>query len=165
MAEKAELGIWARLAEWLRRRSPFAFARPAELPAHLVTGRRGEELAYRHLRRQGYVMVARNWRVKGFRGELDLVGWEGRTLCFIEVKTRSSRAAGEHGLIPAELAVDRAKQEELRRMAKLFLRSQPEQTSSRFDVVSVYFPAMGEPEIEVFKDAFAWRTMGGFRRR
>jgi putative endonuclease len=161
MKERSLAGRWTAAVQRVRR----ILAGTAPLPPHLRTGRRGEQVAYRHLRHLGYVMVARNWRVKGFRGELDLVGWDGDTLCFIEVKTRSSQAPGEHGLVPAEMAVDAAKQDELRKMATLFLRSQQPQTYSRFDVVSVYFPASGEPEIEVFKDAFAWRSMSGLRRR
>jgi putative endonuclease len=147
---------WRRLRQLLRPRR--------ELPAHLRTGREGEQLAYRYLRRHGYTIVARNWRVKGCRGELDLVGWEGSTLCFIEVKTRSER-----GLVAAELAVDSAKQAELREMARHFLRiilrSSSPQTRLRFDVVSVYLPPGEKPQVELFKDAFAWRTMSGMRRR
>ena len=66
---------------------------------HLVTGRRGEEEAYFYLRSLGYVMVARNFRSARRRGEIDLIGWEGDILCFIEVKTRSS-----HSVAPAEAA-------------------------------------------------------------
>src|ERR1041385_6611644 len=60
-------------------------------PQHLHTGRRGEEAAYFHLRKQGYVIIARNSRSPRSRSELDLVGWDGSTLCFIEVKTRTTR--------------------------------------------------------------------------
>ena len=136
------------------------FRRERELPAHLRTGRRGEDLAYYYLRRQGYTVVARNWRSRGRRGEIDLIGWEGETLCFIEVKTRSER-----GLAPAEMAVDGAKQAELRSMAALYLRKIHSRPRSRFDVVSVYVTEGAEPEIELFKDAFGWRTMSGMRRR
>jgi putative endonuclease len=127
---------------------------------HLRTGRKGEDVAYYFLRRQGYTMIARNWRTKGRKGEIDLIGWENKTLCFIEVKTRST-----HGVVPAEAAVDRAKQFELRRMAELFLRNQRPHPQSRFDVVSIYLAPGAAPEIELFKDAFSWRSMGGRRRR
>jgi putative endonuclease len=127
--------------------------------AHLRTGRRGEQLAYYFLRRQGYTMVARNWRTRGRRGEIDLIGWDGNVLCFIEVKTR-----GSHGLAPAEASVDRAKQRELRGMAALYLSHCKLHPPSRFDVVSVYLAAGAEPELELFKDAFPWRSMGGQRR-
>jgi Holliday junction resolvase-like predicted endonuclease len=68
-------------------------------------------------------------------------------------------------MVPAEMAVDANKQAELRRMAKVFLRRQRPHTDSRFDVVSVYLSS-GEPaQIELFKDAFGWRSMGGRRRQ
>src|ERR1017187_9727111 len=72
---------------------------------HLRTGRRGEEDAYFYLRRRGYTMIARNYRSPHHRGELDIVGWDGNVLCFVEVKTRTTRA-----IKPAEAAVDRDKQ-------------------------------------------------------
>lgn len=120
------------------------------LPAHQRTGRRGEEDAYFYLRKRGYVMVARNYRSPRRRGEIDLVGWDREVLCFIEVKTRTSREVK-----PAEAAVDREKRRELGGMAKEYLRGVPESVPWRFDVVSVYydrFPA--RVEIELFKNAF-----------
>ena len=94
------------------------FRRVPSGAAHLRTGRKGEDMAYYFLRRQGYTIVARNWRAKGRNGEVDLIGWDGNIICFIEVKTRSS-----HAVKPAEAAVDRAKQAELRGMASEFLRT------------------------------------------
>jgi putative endonuclease len=52
-----------------------------EMPAHQMTGRRGEEAAYFHLRRAGYVMVARNYRSPNHRGEVDLIAWDRDVLC------------------------------------------------------------------------------------
>jgi putative endonuclease len=117
-------------------------------PAHFHTGRRGEEEAYFYLRQQGYVMIARNYRSPRCRSELDLVGWEGETLCFVEVKTRRTR-----GLVPAEAAVDPEKQRDLSRVAREFLRRIKGTPAVRFDVVSVY-TAGDKAEIELFKDAF-----------
>lgn len=122
--------------------------------AHLRTGRLGEEEAYFYLRQQGYTVVARNWRTSRRKGELDMVAWHSGTLCFIEVKTRTAK-----GIVPAELAVDREKQRELAGMAKAFLRNYAVGTPYRFDVVSVYI-LPGEPvSVQLFKDAFGWRTM------
>jgi putative endonuclease len=135
------------------------FRRERAAPAHLRTGSKGEDMAYYFLRRQGYTIIARNWRTKGRKGEIDLIGWEGKTLCFIEVKTRTAR-----GVVPAECAVDRAKQLELCRMAALFLHGRNPRPQSRFDVVSAYLVPGKSPEIELFKDAFSWRTMSGKRR-
>ena len=135
------------------------FRRQPGGPAHLRTGRKGEDMAYYFLRRQGYTIVARNWRCKGRKGEVDLIGWDGKILCFIEVKTRRS-----HAVATAESAVDHAKQAELRVMAARFLHRQSPRPQSRFDVVSIYLIPGVDPEIELFKDAFPWRTMGGKRR-
>jgi putative endonuclease len=119
---------------------------------HLATGTRGEEAALFHLRRHGYTIIARQWRSMKLRGDIDLIGWDGNTLCFIEVKTRSSRAWE-----PAEFAVDEEKQRMLRRMARAYLRrcDNAEDLKTRFDVVSVYLS--GETaECEVLKDWFSF---------
>ena len=118
-------------------------------PEHLETGRRGEEEAYFFLRRQGYVIVARNYRSPRSRSELDLVAWEGETLCFVEVKTRTTR-----DVKPAEAAVDAEKQRDLGGVAREFLRKVKGNPPCRFDIVSVYFEGNGKSEITLFKDAF-----------
>ncbi|HXY78923.1 MAG TPA: YraN family protein, partial [Candidatus Acidoferrales bacterium] len=85
-----------RALDWLAARTLSV----EDLPAHLLTGRRGEEDAYFYLRRRGYTIIARNYRSPLHRGEVDLVGWERDVLCFIEVKTRTTR-----DVKPAEAAV------------------------------------------------------------
>lgn len=80
---------------------------------HQRIGRRGEEEAYFRLRKLGYMMVARNYRSPRRRGEIDLIGWDGDVLCFVEVKTRTTR-----DVKPAEAAVDHDKQYELRGVAR-----------------------------------------------
>jgi putative endonuclease len=123
--------------------------RQKDLPLHQQIGWKGEEDAYFYLRKLGYVMVGRNYRSAGRRGEIDLIGWDGEILCFIEVKTRTS-----HDVKPAEAAVDREKRRELAGMARAYLRRLPE-VPWRFDVVSVYYEsAPARPRIELFKNAF-----------
>src|ERR1700723_1136608 len=56
----------------------------------LRTGIRGETYAYWYLRRHGYVLVARNFTSPGIKGEIDMVGYDGPTLAFVEVKTRTA---------------------------------------------------------------------------
>src|SRR5258708_21535758 len=114
-------------------------------PRHL-TGRRGEEEAYFYLRKQGYVMVARNYRSPRSRSELDLVGWDGKTLCFVEVKARNKR-----DFMPAEAAVDPEKQRDLAHVAREFLRKVKGEPAGRVGVVSVYFSG-GHAGVEVFKE-------------
>src|SRR6204780_5597957 len=53
------------------------------------TGVRGETYAYWYLRRHGYVLVVRNFTSPGIKGEIDMVGYDGATLAFVEVKTRT----------------------------------------------------------------------------
>ena len=95
-------------------------------------------------------MVARNYRSARSRSELDMVGWDGETLCFIEVKTRSSR-----DFLPAELAVDFEKQRDLSRMAREFMRKVEGKPAFRFDVVSVYLEPGCKPDVVLFRDAFS----------
>lgn len=121
------------------------------IPEHQRTGQHGEEDAYFYLRKLGYVMVARNYRSPRRRGEIDLIGWDEDILCFIEVKTRTSR-----DVKPAEAAVDRDKQKELAIMAREYLRHLRAMPQWRFDVVSVYYDsAVSGSKIELFKNAFA----------
>jgi putative endonuclease len=116
--------------------------------AHLSTGDRGEEEAYFYLRKLGYTIVARNFRSPRRRGEIDLIGYEKDVLCFIEVKTRTTRAVA-----PAEAAVDQDKQRDLEMVAEEYLRRLKTAPASRFDVVSVYYEG-GEPEVTLFRGAF-----------
>src|SRR5688572_13894401 len=111
-------------------------------------GRRGEDAAARYLRRLGYTIVARGHR--DHIGELDLVAVDGRTLVFIEVKTRTTHDAGH----PAD-TVDEAKQQRLTRLALSYMkRHDLLEYPARFDVIAVTWPDRGRPTIEHFKSAF-----------
>jgi Holliday junction resolvase-like predicted endonuclease len=79
------------------------------------TGIRGETYAYWYLRRHGYIFVARNYPPRGINGELDLVGYDGETLAFVEVRTRTLRE--EFTALP-ELSVTTDKQRVLIRTAQ-----------------------------------------------
>jgi len=130
-------------------------ARVRGLPAHLATGERGEREALFYLRKMGYTVVARRWKSAKLWGDIDLIGWNGEWLCFIEVKTRSERDA----MATAESAVDGKKQDMLRKMARAYLRGFPEKLRTevpvRFDVVSVYLLPTGV-EFELYRGAFGW---------
>jgi putative endonuclease len=136
-----------RVLDWVAEHT----LQPSEVAPHLETGRRGEEDAYFFLRRIGYILVARNYRSPRRRGEIDLIGWDGDVLCFIEVKTRTS-----HDVKPAEAAVDRDKQKELAAVAQEYLRGLPTFGQWRFDIASVYYEQRsGLPQIELFRNAFS----------
>ena len=129
-------------------------------PDHLVTGERGEDLAYFHLRGLGYTTVARRWHSARLSGDLDLVAWDGETLVIVEVKTRTAR-----DLAPAATAVNEGKQRILSRMALAYRRRLPEPWRDlvpiRFDVLSVYDLPSG-PEFEHIPNAFPLTLRSAF---
>ncbi len=151
---------FAELSLGLERRAYTALQRLAHrkspLPQHLLTGEQGEDAAYFHLRGLGYTIVARRWRSERTPGDLDLAAWDGDTLVFFEIKTRTAR-----DMAPAETQVDPYKQKILRRMAAAYLRQLPERHRDRvplrFDVLSVYILPMGT-EFEHFPAAFSFRA-------
>ena len=111
-------------------------------------GQWGEDLAVRHLHAQGIEVLDRNWRCR--EGELDIVAREGRSLVFVEVKTRSGLLYGE----PAE-AVTRTKARRIRVLATQWLGEQrpPGSWELRFDVISV-LRTSGMPEVQHLRGAF-----------
>ncbi len=111
--------------------------------------RRGEDAAARFLKRLGYKIVARGHRSAG--GEIDLVAVDGRTVVFVEVKTRQSHDAGH----PAE-AIDARKQRRITLAAMVFLkRHELLEHAARFDVVAVTWPdGAKRPTIEHYQNAF-----------
>ena len=113
------------------------------------TGRIGEEIAAAWLGRRGLRVIARNWRAG--RGEIDIVASEGRTIVFVEVKTRRLGPGGR----PGE-AVDRRKRRVLTRAAGAWIAAHPGTGGAfRFDVVEVTLAAGGPPLVDHWPDAFA----------
>jgi putative endonuclease len=126
---------------------------PEKKPEHLRTGERGERAAYFYLLREGCTVVARRWNDGPLPGDIDLIAWDGETLCFVEVKTRTSK-----DVATASLAVDREKRRTLRRLARQYLRQLPDDRDPevRFDIVVVY-ELPGKPrEIRRIAAAFGW---------
>jgi putative endonuclease len=102
-------------------------------------GKVGEDAAVRWLEARGFRIVARNVTTKV--GEIDLVAQEGDTLCFLEVKARSSAAYG-----PAIAAVGPAKQRRLSRAASLYLVYHRWAGPCRFDVLGLDRDESAAPE-------------------
>jgi putative endonuclease len=117
-------------------------------PIHRL-GQRGERAAVKFLKRLRYKILHRGYRILG--GELDIVAVEGRTIVFVEVKTRATHDAGH----PAE-AVDRHKQNQLTQLALAYLRRyQLLDCRARFDVIAITWPnGQKRPTIEHIKNAF-----------
>jgi putative endonuclease len=111
-------------------------------------GQWGEDLAVRHLERQGLEVLDRNWRCR--EGELDIVARDGGCLVFVEVKARSGTGYGE----PAE-AVSLRKARRIHVLAAKWLSEQrPEgRWDVRFDVVSI-LRTRGLPEVLHLRGAF-----------
>lgn len=116
------------------------------------TGVRGETYAYWYLRRHGYLLIARNYTFPGIKGEIDMVGYDGPALAFIEVKTRSASAPD----LPApEDAVNQEKRRNLARMARQFLRARRiESAPFRFDVLAIETAPGKRPHLRLHKGAF-----------
>lgn len=130
-------GSWLTLG---RRRAP-----------HLRSGRWGERVAERELRRKGLKILDRRVRV-GRRDELDLIARDGEVLVFVEVKTRQDERFGA----PAG-AVDRSKRRVLSRAAARYLKSLKHPPKFiRFDVVEVIGSphAGGRPVVRHIPNAF-----------
>jgi putative endonuclease len=90
----------------------------------------GEALAEDHLRGLGYQIVEKDVRTP--LGQLDLVVLDGKTLVFVEVKTRTGHGYG----LPQE-AVDAKKIRKLRQLGLYYLKMRPHRGSVRFDVVGL----------------------------
>ena len=112
-------------------------------------GNRGERTTARYLRRQGFKIVARQYRTQ--LGEVDLVCRDGETWVFVEVKTRASDVAGR-----GDEAVTLAKQKKLTQVALKFLKDHGLlEQRARFDVISIVWPAGSrKPQIEHYRNAF-----------
>lgn len=137
-----------RLGAWLAERF-----RPRSL------GERGERVAARYLRRRGYKIVARRHRSR--YGEFDVIAVDGRTVVFVEVKTRRT----DGGIAPAE-AVDLTRRRRMTRAANAFLKSHALlECPARFDIIEVIWPEDARrPTIRHHENAFPAEGRGQFFR-
>ena len=117
---------------------------------HFELGRRGEELAIEHLTRLGYrvvvtnfsVPIGRNRRDTLINAEIDVVAYDGPTLCFIEVKARAS-----DDFAPPHVNVDLRKRRQIVRAARAYRAMFGLMNASyRYDVVTVVSPSTAKPE-------------------
>jgi putative endonuclease len=115
-----------------------------EVAGHIDLGRRGEAWAIKYLVRVGYRIVAANFQLpvgRNARGvtvsaEIDVVAYDGPTLCFIEVKTRAS-----DWFAPPEVNVDLRKQRQVARAARAYRRMMDLMAAPyRYDVLGVILP-------------------------
>ncbi len=107
-------------------------------------GRQGETTAASHLIKKGYRVISRNYRYR--RNEIDIIARDRKTLCFIEVKTRSSKDKGH----PLE-AVTPAKQKEIIRAASAYLAALPDTgVDCRFDVIAIVVHSFADGKIRKY---------------
>lgn len=112
----------------------------------LAIGKYGEDLACSYLKKLGYQIVERNFRIRG--GEIDIVALDKKTLVYVEVKTRSNHQFG----LPEE-SVTYHKLKFLERASKFYrLQRKNLPELERIDVVSVDLSA-SEPQIKLIKNA------------
>jgi len=121
-------------------------------------GQIGEELAARFLQKEGYRLVAANFKTPVGRnrrgaqvtGEVDLIALDADVLCFVEVKTRSS----DEFASPLA-AVDLRKQRQIIRAARMYRKIfRLQSIEVRYDVISIVLPQNSRPTIELFKNYF-----------
>jgi putative endonuclease len=124
------MNLLYELADSLRHRG-----RKRHMTPEHALGRRGEDIAHRHLQRAGIIVVARNYIAGSGAGEIDLVGWDRDALVFIEVK---SRQTDEYGA--PDRAIGREKWSHMVRAARDFARhAEVPWEKVRFDIVNVVF--------------------------
>ena len=132
------------MLRWLKSR-----LRPEqnEAPSRTTLGKAGENAAARYLGNLGYRIIERNFRCG--LAEIDIIARDGRTLVFVEVKTRE-----EDDPAPEE-QVNANKQHQLTRGARMYLsRYGSPQPPARFDVVGIVWPPGQSPQIRHTIDAF-----------
>ena len=112
-----------------------------------MKGKQSELLAAEYLEQHGLQIAARNFRCP--LGEIDLVGWDGRTIVFVEVRSRHS---ANYGL--AQESISRSKQRRLTLLGRWYIKqNRLEGKLARFDVVAIDW--RGEkPELTWIVNAF-----------
>lgn len=109
-------------------------------------GREGEGLARRFLKKKGYKLIEQNYKTP--MGEIDIIAMDGKTLVFVEVKTRETLEFGQ----PFE-AVNYIKRQRIEKVALSYLKRFKDLPPSRFDVLSICYKD-GKPHFELIRDAF-----------
>ena len=112
-------------------------------------GKYGEDLAFEFLKKNGYKIIERNFRIRG--GEIDIIALDSDCTVYVEVKTRTSRRFG----LPEE-AVTPWKLRFLARAAK-FYRNNRQYLKlpllERIDVVAVDLIDQQSPNLKLIKNA------------
>lgn len=115
-----------------------------------LLGQSGEAIASKHVKKNGYKIVEKNFRCRF--GEIDIIARDGSCLVFIEVKTRTSDRFG-----PPAASVDSRKQRQICRVTNFYLtKHNIEDCDIRFDVVAITLTKNKQPEVEIITNAFEY---------
>lgn len=126
----------------------------------VTLGNLGEAYAAAYLEQRGYRLVAANFTLpvgRNLRGavvnaEIDIVAYEGETLCFVEVKTRASDS-----FAPPEVNVDKRKRRQVARAARAYRRMfELDDQPYRYDVVTVVLPPGATPQLRLIRNYWAF---------
>ena len=111
-------------------------------------GQRGEALAAKLLKREGYRILKRNAWLGRF--EIDIIAREGDTIAFVEVRTRI-----ETDSVPPENTVGPTKRRRIIAAARRYIAEKGTPNAYyRFDVVGVIVPSAGKPRLTLYRNAF-----------
>lgn len=110
-------------------------------------GKLGEESVCGYLQKQGYRIIARNYRIKG--GEIDIIAENGDFIAFVEVKARKPDS-----LVTGFEAVNKRKQGLIIRTAADYCSKHPHMLQPRFDVAEVIISEGRVQSIDYVTNAF-----------
>jgi len=115
-------------------------------PSPQQLGQTAEDLAIKHLKKQGFSIIARNYRYQ--RAEIDIVATKHQLLVFVEVKARSSNQFGD-----PETFVNSKKQALVHAAAEHYIIAQDWNYAIRFDIIALSRHS-NHWELIHFEDAF-----------
>jgi putative endonuclease len=119
-----------------------------EVMDNRTLGQRGEAIAAAYLKGQRFTIIERNFHCKC--GEVDIIARDGKTLVFIEVKTRRTLSFG-----PPQMALTPFKQRQISKAALTWLAKKKQfGASARFDVIAIIVPDHQVPQIDHIRNAF-----------
>lgn len=114
----------------------------------IATGKRGEDLAVSYLRKQGYKILEKNYRIK--LGEIDIIAEDKDRICFIEVRSKNSQ-----NFCSVEETITKHKQMQVTKAALAYIKKYKlKDRSCRFDVVCIEDVDGSNPDIKLIKNAF-----------
>ncbi|MGB3798166.1 MAG: YraN family protein [Lewinella sp.] len=111
------------------------------------TGDAGEALARAYLEGQGYRIDRTNYRYR--RTEIDLIGWDGNILVFVEVKTRTSQAFGHPSIF-----FKPAQQRRISRAASAYMEEIDYEWEIRFDLIAILYRSETDYRLDHYPDVF-----------